>query len=131
MHTPGDQSERIDRLEGRSPGQDEEDPYEDVDIETLPAWWQNAIEEHRAYDLRPYRPPRFRDGALYPEIKHELEERLDEEVRLACFDVDNSVWTVIVGGREAGDVKRVRSPEGYSVIEMTSDRFRDVVLDSE
>ena len=130
MPTPGDQHERIDKLEGRAPGQDTENPYEDIDTDTLPPWWQKAIKEHRTYDLRPYRPPRFQDGELYPEVKRSLEETIGEKIRLACFDVDDNVWTVLVDGETISELKRVRSPEGYSVIEMTSDQFRDAVIDS-
>lgn len=130
MGEPEDRTGRIGRLEGRSPGEDDEDPYEDVDVESLPAWWRRAIEEHRAYDLRPYRPPRFQDGEIYQAVKGELEESIGDEIRLACYDVEESVWDVVVGGEKVDETRRRRSPEGYSVIEMTSEDFRRIVTDS-
>lgn len=130
MGPPEDRDGQIGRLQDRSPGQDDEDPYEDVDIDSLPAWWRAAIEEHRAYGLRPYRPPRFTDGEIYQEVKGELEESIGEEIRLVCYDVEESVWDVVVGGEKVDETKRWRSPEGYSVIELTSDDFRVIVTDS-
>lgn len=129
MGRPEDRDGRIDRLEDRSAGQDDEDPYRDVDLETLPEWWRKAIEEHRAFDLRPYRPPRFTDGEIYQEVKNELEESIGAEIRLACYDVEEGVWDVIVGGEKVEEIERWRSPEGYSVIEMTSADFRDAVAE--
>ena len=129
MGTPEDRDDRIDRLANRSPGQDDEDPYRDTDLDTLPAWWRKAIDEHRAYDLRPYRPPRFTDGEFYPEVKRELEEAIGDEIRLTCYDVEGGVWDVIVGGEKVGETERWRSPEGYSVIEMSSGDFREAVTE--
>lgn len=129
MRPPDDRSVGVDDLEHRSAGEDDEDPYEDVDLSELPEWWRKAIREHRTFDLRPYRPPRFQDGEIYPELKNELEGTLDVEIRLACFDVEGGVWDIVVDGETVAKTERWRSPEGYSVIDMASEDFRQVVVD--
>lgn len=117
------QEHDIESLSHRSPGEDEEDPYAEVDIDELPEWWRKGIEEHRAYGLRPYRPPRFEDDTIYPPHKQELEERFGIDLTLICYDIEKNVWDILIDGEPVGEVKRIRSPEGYSVIGMTSDEF--------
>ena len=120
----------IESLSTRAPGEDEEDPYADVAIEELPEWWQKGIEEHRAYGLRPYRPPRFEDDTIYPPVKRELEERLGCELTLICYNIEKNVWDVQVDGVTIGEVKRIRSPEGYSIIGMSSEEFESLIESS-
>lgn len=120
----------IDRLSDRKPGEDEEDPYADVDIRSLPRWWQEAIEEHRAYDLRPYRPPRFEDDVIYPQAKLELQEELGADIMLVCYDIAEANWEILVDGTRVGEVERERLPEGYSLIKMSSQQFEDVIRES-
>ncbi len=119
--------DEIAKLSERDPGADDEDPYEEVDISTLPEWWQDAIEEHRRYDLRPYRPPRFEDDVIYPRMKAEMQEELGADIMLVCYDIESREWDIIVDGEEVASVTRERLPEGYSLIEMTSEEFRTVI----
>lgn len=129
MRSSDDGSVAVDDLQDRSPGEDDEDPYEDVDLSALPEWWRKAIEEHRTFDLRPYRPPRFRDGEIYPELKNQLEADHDRNIRLACYDVEDGEWEIIVDGETVARTERWRSPEGFSVIDMESEDFRRVVAE--
>lgn len=119
---------RIAQLRARAPGEDESDPYEDVDVSRLPAWWRRAIETFRAHDLRPYRPPRFEDGTLKHEVVDRLEVELGVEVRLACFNARHGDdWDVFVDGERVGAVGHRRSPDGYSVFEVAGDEFERLV----
>jgi hypothetical protein len=108
----------IEALGSRSPGDDPEDPYADVDLSALPAWWRRAIEEFRAHDLRPYRPPRFADGTLAHEVIAPLEAELGVNIDFASVETDfREAWSVRVDGEPVGAVGRHRSPEGYTVYE--------------
>lgn len=115
-------------LRSRPPGADDENPYADIDISTLPQWWQRAIEEFDSYGLRPYRPPRFEDGVF----KHRVVERLEaeEDVRIDFIGVNSRYqddWQVRVDGELVGPIGRRRSPEGFTVFEMDSDAFATFV----
>lgn len=113
----------IETLANRDPGRDS-DPYADVDLTELPAWWRRAIEEHEAYGLRPYRPPRFADGTLKYEVVSRLEERHGIEVRLVGKNVGHpDDWVVFVGDDSVGTVEHRRSPEGYTVFGVSADDF--------
>lgn len=102
----------------------DEDPYEDVDIDTLTDWWREAIEEFREYGLRPFRPARFEDSSLKFEVVSELERELDIDVRFVGIDARyGDDWTVEVDGDAVGTVPRRRDPDGYTVFEMTADEF--------
>lgn len=120
----------VEALADRAPGADEDDPYADVDIDALPEWWQRGIREHRAYGLRPYRPPQFADGTLYPPLKRELAERLGIDLTLICYDVEENVWDVLVAGDRIGEIERRRSPEGYSVIDTSPSDFEELVREA-
>ena len=126
----GDHS-TIARLRSRRAGFDTTNPYADIDITALPDWWQHAIEEHRQYGLRPYRPPRFDDGELKHEIVEALEERHDIEIQFidtnANPDGPANTWELRVEGECIGHVQYRRSPEGHSVVRMASTEFIDYV----
>lgn len=124
----GDDETSVAALRDRDPGEDEEDPYADVDVSALPEWWQRAIREFEAHGLRPYRPPRFEDGTPKHEVVAGLETDLGVEVAVRGVDATHGDdWTVFVDGEPAGTVGRHRSPEGYSVFETTSDAFERLV----
>jgi len=121
-------AEWVAALAGRSPGEDPEDPYADVDVETLPEWWQRSIREFEAFGLRPYRPPRFADGALKHEVVADLEAEFGVEVDVRGVDVTHGDdWTVHVDGDPIGSIGHHRAPEGYSVFEVDSDAFEAMV----
>jgi len=118
----------VEKLQGRDPGEDPENPYENTDISELPDWWRESIEEFRQYGLRPYRPPRFEDGELKHEVVGDLEDRHGVEVRFVAYPsgspaTGRKVWEVRVDGETVGEVDRRRSPEGYTVYGMDSGEF--------
>jgi hypothetical protein len=118
----------IEALRSRSPGDDPEDPYADVDVSSLPAWWRRAIEEFEAHDLRPYRPPRFADGTLAYEVIGPLEAEFGVDIDFASVETDfREAWSVRVDGEPVGAVGRRRSPEGYTVYETDPDDFEALV----
>lgn len=126
-----DRTEKIDALRHREPGE-EADPYEDVDLSTLPSWWQQGIREHRAFDLRPYRPPRFADGTITVFLIDHLEEALDVTIDLYGTDIESDgAWTIEVDKEPVGTIDHYRDPEGYSVYDMTSDAFEALVRTSQ
>lgn len=119
------------RLSSRGPGEDPEDPYDDVDLDELPDWWRQAIRDFRDAGLRPYRPPRFEDGRLTPDVIEELEDELDLEIRFSCFDGRyGDDWDVEVDGDPVGRVGRHRSTDGRTVYELTSQSFVELVRSS-
>lgn len=119
-----DREERIAEIRSRSAGADPEDPYEGVDLADLPAWWRRAIHEFDAHDLRPYRPPRFLDGELTHRVIEDLEREFDVDIRLASVTSDyRREWEVWVDDTVVETIGRHRSPCGYTVFELESDRF--------
>lgn len=121
----------IDDLRDRRPGSDEDDPYADVDVSALPAWWQRAIEHFERHDLRPYRPPRFEDGTAKHEVEAILEAELDAEIAFTCVNASvGDEWTVRVDGEPIGTIGRHRSPDGYTVFEMAATEFVAWVRDA-
>ncbi len=121
----------VEDLRSRGPGVDPADPYEDVDLDTLPAWWRRAIEEFEAHDLRPYRPPRFADGSLVHEAIAALEAEFGIAIRIGCVGTDyREHWTVRVDGEPAGTVGRHRSTAGYTVYEVDRGTFEALVRES-
>lgn len=118
----------IETLDGREPGEDPENPYEDTDISELPDWWQKTIEEFRQYGLRPYRPPRFEDGVLKHEVVEHLEQHHGIEVRFVAYSSQvGKTWEVQVDREPVGEIEHRRSPEGYTVYGMESDAFAEFV----
>ena len=123
--------QRVEALAGREPGEDPEDPYADVPLETLPDWWREAIEEFAAHDLRPYRPPRFADDELTQPLIDALEAELGVTVRLMGLDaryLDD--WSVVVDGEPVAEVPHRRSPDGYSRFGIEADAFETLVREA-
>jgi len=108
----------------RSPMADQ--PYADVDLAALPSWWRNAVEHFEDRGIGPYRPPRFEDGTLKPELVRELEVTLEISIRFRCKNATvGDDWTVLVDGESAGTIGRHRSRDRYTVFEMTGSEFAD------
>lgn len=108
----------------RAPGEDPGDPYAEIDLETLPAWWRNAVAEFEAYGLRPYRPPQFADGRPKHEVVAMVEANHDVDIAIRGVDVTaGDDWTIHVDGEAIGPIGRRRSPAGYTVFECTAERF--------
>jgi len=109
-------------------GYDEDDPYEGEDISTYPAWWRENIEEFRRYEMRPYRPPRFRDGELVPPAITDLQEELDVEIRLrATNPAVGENWELHVDGDRVTEVGRSREGEGFTEYDIDSETFETTV----
>lgn len=112
-------------------GFDESDPYADRDAADLPGWWRRNVEEFRAHGMRPYRPPRFADGAYTPVVIAALESELGVDVLVRAVDPRvGDDWSVLVDGREVATVGRRRSGNGYTVYEITSEAFEATVRDA-
>lgn len=117
-----------DKLARRPPGWDPNDPYENIDITKLPSWWQTAIKEFEKYGLRPYRPPKFTDDKLVPNIINELEEKYGVDV-LIIFDENtfDPSWRVHVDGKPVDEIDRRRNSEGYTEYLISSKDFIELV----
>jgi len=113
-------------LDGNAPGESTEDVYEDVDIESLPAWWQDAIELFEEREMRPYQPARFDDGEFVHTVVESLEEEYGVSISFRCVNATIADdWTVLVDWEPVGTVGRYRSTEGYTVYDMTADEFSE------
>lgn len=118
---------QIETLRDCPPGEDT-DEYEDRDLNELPDWWKYAVEEHEAYDLRPYRPPRFEDDVLVPPLLETLEDRYGSSIQL--FGINNRYgddWVVYIDGESAFEIPRRRDPAGYTVFEHSSTKFEETI----
>lgn len=105
-------------------GYDEDDPYEGEDLSTYPDWWRRNIEEFRAYNMRPYRPPRFTDGELLPEVIRTLERELSVDIRFRSVNPqEGSKWEVLLDDTPIFAVDRYREGEGYSLYDLPSTEF--------
>lgn len=105
--------------------------YADRDLESLPGWWRRAIQEHRDHNLRPYRPPRFEDGAPKYRVIDGLERITGHSIEFIGIDAqEDDDWTVRLDSEEVGKIGHHRAPGGYSVFEMESDEFVIWILDT-
>lgn len=121
----------IEQLRSRSPGVDPADPYENVDIDTLPGWWQRAIREFEAHDLRSYRPPRFEDEILAHKVITSLEREFGVEIGFGSVNTDyRKRWTVRIDEEPVGTIGRHRSSEGYTVYELEHAEFESLIRDA-
>lgn len=110
------------------PGYDEDDPYGGEDLDTYPDWWRQNIEEFSDHDMRPYRPPRFADGKLTPEVVSALEEELGVTVRFRSVDPHlGSDWMVWVDNQPVKAVRRTREAGGFSEYHIGSEQFEELV----
>lgn len=118
----------IEHLESRNPGEDPEDPYEDVNLADLPEWWRRAIEEFDAHGLRPYRPPRLEDGTLLHEVVESIESTHDVTLFFGTTEESfREEWAVHLDGSRIGSIGHHRSPSGYSVFEIDADELRSMI----
>lgn len=131
----GNDSSGPDRSADLPAGYDEDDPYEGEDIETYPQWWRENVEEFQEHNMRPYRPPRFRDGTIVPEFVNELQERFGVDIKFQnrnpkTKDDDphqTRDWDLLVDGESTSTVPRYRAPEGYSVYDIESTTLEEMV----
>ncbi|MEF8885877.1 MAG: hypothetical protein V5A44_12255 [Haloarculaceae archaeon] len=121
----------IDGLRSNAPGADPEDPYADVDVDDLPEWWRRAVREFEDYGLRPYRPPRFDDGTQTHEVVPDLEEEFGVSISFRSVGGDHrEEWGVYVDGVRVLGVDKHRSTSGYTVYELSAERFETLVRDA-
>lgn len=110
------------------PGFDEDDPYEGEDLSTYPDWWRRNVEEFRAHEMRPYRPPRFADGEVTTERIESLEAELGVAVRLRAVNPQaGGDWEITVDGEPVATVTRRREGEGYTRYGISADEFETIV----
>lgn len=103
-------------------------PYSNVDTSRLPEWWQDAISEFERHGIRPYRPPRFADGEYKFRVVERLEDTFDVTIDFVGKNVEpGDPWAVRIDGEPIRRIGHRRSAEGYSVFEMDSDEFAEVV----
>lgn len=108
-----------------SPGYDDDDPYETEDIDEYPEWWRDNIKEFRAFGLRPYRPPRFVDDSIVPEVVDSIEDEEGIKVQICSINPQEADdWEVRVNGETVITIEHWRSDDGYSVYDITADEFR-------
>ena len=113
------------------PGYDEDDPYENEEISSYPAWWQRNVEEFRAHGMRPYRPPRFADGAIVTERIESLESELGIKIRFQAKNPqEGGRWQLVVDSDAITAVAHERSGEGYTIYDMEVDEFERVVREA-
>lgn len=110
------------------PGYDEDDPYEDDDLSDYPDWWRGNIELFRSHGMRPYRPPRFSDGAVTAMVIGNLEAALDVVIELRAIDPQTGGdWKLWVDGDPVTTIERTRTQGGYSRYELTTEEFEALV----
>jgi hypothetical protein len=102
-----------------------DDPYADVDVDRLPAWWREAVREFEAHGLGPYRPPRFADGVVTPPVVERLAAAHGVSVDLVSPGPDD--WGVYVDGDRVASVGHERDPAGFSRFAVTSAAFAALV----
>jgi hypothetical protein len=110
------------------PGADDEDPYADADLSTLPAWWRANVAEFRAHGMRPYRPPRLADGTLSPPLLADLREEFDVDVRFRARNPQSGgSWALVVDGEAVHEVTHRRHGDGYTVYDLSPAAVRAAV----
>jgi len=116
------------RSEHLPAGYDEESPYEGKNPSEYPEWWRKNIKEFREHNLRPYRPPRFRDGEYTPPVVQNLEKELDVEIVIRALNPSESDnWRIEVDGTPVAEIKKERAGEGFTVYGMSAEEFKSIV----
>jgi hypothetical protein len=117
--------------ESRPAGYDEEDPYEEVDLSTLPDWWREAVERFREHGMRPYRPPRFADDALVPPTVADLESELGVSVELRSTESGpHPGWALWVDGERVATLDRSREADGHTAYGLSRVSFEALVREA-
>ena len=102
--------------------------YPELDLSTLPDWWREAILEFDEHGLPPYRPPRFKDGALERDVVGPLEEEHGVEIDFVGFDtLHNEDWTVRVDGEPIAEIPHSRAADRAPLYGVTSETFVELV----
>jgi hypothetical protein len=112
------------------PGYDESDPYADEDLSKYPDWWRRNIEEFRAYEMRPYRPPRLADGTVSPPLVDDLQTRYGVTIQFRCVGQETDEWHLFVDGEAIRRVHHERDGGGYTIYGIESDELRTAVREA-
>ncbi|MEF8841977.1 MAG: hypothetical protein V5A62_10185 [Haloarculaceae archaeon] len=115
----------------RPAGYDEEDPYEAVDLSTLPDWWREAVERFREHGMRPYRPPRFADDELVPPTVADLESELGVSIELRSTESGpHPGWALWVCGERVATLDRSREADGHTAYGLSRESFEALVREA-
>jgi hypothetical protein len=113
------------------PGYDEDSPYDGTELEALPAWWRENVDAFRRHGMRPYRPPRFADGAVTTEVIDRLEAEHGISVRIRALNPQaGGDWEIVVDGDPVGCIDRERTEGGYSEYGVTAAEFEALVVEA-
>lgn len=108
-----------------------EEPYEDVDVEDLPQWWQDCLAEFEAHGLHRYVPAQFSDGTVVHEFVKHLESQYSVDIQLLRVGGSpGDEWTVRVDGESVGTLPRSRVRQKFSLVEVDSETFHDLIRSS-
>ena len=119
------------RAAGLPAGYDQDDPYDEATLATYPDWWRQNVELFREHGMRPYRPSRFADDAVVPEVVDRLEAALDVEISLrAVAPTEHSEWVVTVDGEQVGTLDRERTTKAFTRYEVDAATFERLVRDA-
>lgn len=121
----------ISDLAARQPGKECDEPYRHVDSASLPNWWETIAEKFERYGLRPYRPPKLRDGTILPALVPQLEVKHGVNIRILKFDSAGDQWRIYVDDDYIASMKGKRVPEGYTQFEITAEEFVDRLREHE
>jgi len=116
----------IESLAGHERNSDPSTVYDD--LESLPRWWREAVEEFAAHGLRPYRPSRFEDGEIVREVVETVENRYGVSISLKAKNPEHDgEWRVFVDGETAATIPHRRKADGYTEYGIVSDEFESAV----
>lgn len=105
-----------------------ENPYDNIDTNTLPEWWVDSVDEFQYFDLQPYKPPLFEDDRIVPLVVGQLEEVYDIKIKIMGVNVSHGDnWEVYVDGNAVTTIDRYRTTEGFTRYRISSERFRGAV----
>lgn len=124
-----EQERGVESLAERERNSDPSAVYDDLD--SLPAWWREAIEEFADNDLRPYRPSRLADGEIVREVVDAVEKKYGVSVELKAINPEHDgEWSVFVDGEEAATVPHRRKVDGYTEYGITSEELESAIVSS-
>ena len=122
----GEEDRSVESLADRGRNSDPSTVYDDLD--SLPEWWREAVEEFESYGLRPYRPSQLEDGEIVREFVETLEQEYGVTVDLRAKNPEyDGEWRVLVDGEPAATVHHRRKVDGYTVYGITSEELESAV----
>lgn len=96
--------------------------------ERYPAGWVEQVRFRERYDLPPFRPPRFADGARVAMAVAAIKDEHNIDVGFAAYTPGE--WVVELDGERAFRLPRHRDDAANVVVEMTADEFRKRIEDA-